>query len=103
MLFEFWKGGDATEEETKETYEKAIAAIEDAEFKNKPFKSRINNLFLDFDNSLPVEYFTFKTPQIENSLNVIKENIKQRHLEQRNINQELSFLKILTQSGSQIS
>lgn len=34
MLFEFWKGGDATEEETKETYEKAIAAIEDAEFKS---------------------------------------------------------------------
>ncbi|XVJ65776.1 MAG: peptide chain release factor 2 [Lacibacter sp.] len=34
VLFEFWKGGDATEEETKETYEKAIAAIEDAEFKS---------------------------------------------------------------------
>ncbi|TWI84938.1 peptide chain release factor 2 [Lacibacter cauensis] len=34
VLFEFWKGGDATEEETKEAYEKAITAIEDAEFKS---------------------------------------------------------------------
>lgn len=51
--------------------------FEDAESNNKPFKSRINNLFLDFDNSLPVEYFTFKTPQLENSLNTTKENIKQ--------------------------
>ncbi len=25
VLFEFWKGGDATEEETKEAYEQAIA------------------------------------------------------------------------------
>ena len=39
VLFEFWKGGDATEEETKITYDQAIVAIEDAEFKstlNKP-------------------------------------------------------------------
>ena len=34
MLFEFWKSGDATEEETKEAYEKAVNAIEDAEFKS---------------------------------------------------------------------
>ena len=34
MLFEFWKAGDATEEETKEAYEKAVAAIEDTEFKS---------------------------------------------------------------------
>ncbi|NCU03132.1 MAG: peptide chain release factor 2 [Chitinophagaceae bacterium] len=34
VLFEFWKGGDATEEETKEAYEKAVNAIEDAEFKS---------------------------------------------------------------------
>ncbi|MBX9785434.1 MAG: peptide chain release factor 2 [Chitinophagaceae bacterium] len=34
VLFEFWKGGDATEEETKEAYDKAVAAIEDAEFKS---------------------------------------------------------------------
>lgn len=34
MLFEFWKAGDATEEETKEAYEKAVNAIEDAEFKS---------------------------------------------------------------------
>ena len=34
MLFEFWKSGDATEEETKEAYEKSVAAIEDAEFKS---------------------------------------------------------------------
>lgn len=34
VLFEFWKGGDATEEETKEAYEKALQQIEDAEFKS---------------------------------------------------------------------
>ena len=34
MLFEFWKAGDATEEETKEAFEKAVAAIEDTEFKS---------------------------------------------------------------------
>ena len=39
MLFEFWKAGDATEEETKIAYDHAIATIEEAEFKstlNKP-------------------------------------------------------------------
>ena len=39
VLFEFWKGGDATEHETKEAFDKAIQFIEDAEFKstlNKP-------------------------------------------------------------------
>ena len=39
VLFEFWKGGDATEQETKEAFDKAILLIEDAEFKstlNKP-------------------------------------------------------------------
>ena len=39
VLFEFWKGGDATEQETKEAYDKAVLFIEDAEFKstlNKP-------------------------------------------------------------------
>jgi peptide chain release factor 2 len=39
VLFEFWKAGDATEEETKEAYDKAVLAIEEAEFKstlNKP-------------------------------------------------------------------
>ena len=39
ILFEFWKGGDATEQETKEAFDKAILLIEDAEFKstlNKP-------------------------------------------------------------------
>lgn len=33
VLYEFWKGGDATESETQEAYDKAIAMIEDAEFK----------------------------------------------------------------------
>lgn len=33
VLFEFWKGGDATEEETKAAYDKAIEMIDDAEFK----------------------------------------------------------------------
>ena len=39
VLFEFWKSGDATEQETQEAYNKAVAAIEEAEFKstlNKP-------------------------------------------------------------------
>jgi peptide chain release factor 2 len=39
VLFEFWKGGDATEEETKSAYDQAMVSIEDAEFKstlNKP-------------------------------------------------------------------
>jgi len=33
VLFYFWKSGDATEEETREAFTKASAAIEDAEFK----------------------------------------------------------------------
>ena len=33
VLFEFWKSGDATEEETKEAYAKASELIEDAELK----------------------------------------------------------------------
>jgi len=33
VLFDFWKAGDATEEETKAAYEKAINMIEEAEFK----------------------------------------------------------------------
>ena len=33
MLFEFWKSGDASEEETKEAYDKAITSLDDAEFK----------------------------------------------------------------------
>jgi len=39
VLFEFWKGGDASELETEEAYNKANVAIEEAEFKstlNKP-------------------------------------------------------------------
>jgi peptide chain release factor 2 len=34
VLFEFWKDGDATEEETKTAFEIAMVAIEDAEFKS---------------------------------------------------------------------
>jgi len=34
VLFDFWKSGDATEEETKLAYDNAITAIEDAEFKS---------------------------------------------------------------------
>jgi peptide chain release factor 2 len=33
ILFDFWKSGDATEEETKEAYEKALKELDDAEFK----------------------------------------------------------------------
>lgn len=33
MLFDFWKGGDATEEETKEAYDKSISLLDEAEFK----------------------------------------------------------------------
>jgi peptide chain release factor 2 len=39
VLFDFWKEGEATEEEVKEAYAKALFLIEDAEFKstlNKP-------------------------------------------------------------------
>ncbi len=34
VLFDFWKGGDATEEETRAAYEEALRQIEDAEFKS---------------------------------------------------------------------
>jgi len=34
VLFEFWKAGDATEEETREAYGKCLQLIEDAEFKS---------------------------------------------------------------------
>ncbi|MEO6540792.1 MAG: peptide chain release factor 2, partial [Ferruginibacter sp.] len=39
VLFDFWKEGEATETEVKEAYDKAVQAIDDAEFKstlNKP-------------------------------------------------------------------
>jgi peptide chain release factor 2 len=39
LLFDFWKAGDASEEETKEAYQSALSKIEEAEFKstlNKP-------------------------------------------------------------------
>ncbi len=34
VLFEFWKAGEASEEETKEAYESALNKIEEAEFKS---------------------------------------------------------------------
>ena len=34
VLFEFWKNGDATEDETKQAYEAALKALEDTEFKS---------------------------------------------------------------------
>ncbi|HEV3252747.1 MAG TPA: peptide chain release factor 2 [Puia sp.] len=34
VLFEFWKAGEASEEETKEAYNKAVSLIEEAEFKS---------------------------------------------------------------------
>ena len=39
ILFEFWKGGDATEQETKESFDKGVLFIEDAEFKSTLNKS----------------------------------------------------------------
>jgi len=33
VLFDFWKAGDATEEETKVAYDKALTMLDDAEFK----------------------------------------------------------------------
>ena len=33
VLFEFWKAGDGTEEETKAAYDKALTMLDDAEFK----------------------------------------------------------------------
>jgi peptide chain release factor 2 len=34
VLFDFWKAGEASEEETREAYDKALAQIEEAEFKS---------------------------------------------------------------------
>jgi peptide chain release factor 2 len=34
VLFDFWKAGEATEEETRDAYTKALAQIEEAEFKS---------------------------------------------------------------------
>ena len=34
VLFDFWKAGEATEEETREAYDKALARIEEVEFKS---------------------------------------------------------------------
>jgi len=34
VLFDFWKSGDATEEETRQAYDAALVSIEDAEFKS---------------------------------------------------------------------
>src|SRR6202012_3690667 len=34
ILFDFWKGGEASEEETREAYAKALTLIEEAEFKS---------------------------------------------------------------------
>ena len=34
MLFDFWKAGEASEEETKEAYEKALQQLDEAEFKS---------------------------------------------------------------------
>ena len=34
VLFDFWKAGEASEEETREAYTKALAQIEEAEFKS---------------------------------------------------------------------
>lgn len=34
VLFEFWKGGDATEEETQQAYNNALEILDDAEFKS---------------------------------------------------------------------
>ena len=34
MLFDFWKAGEASEEETREAYDKALAQIEEVEFKS---------------------------------------------------------------------
>lgn len=51
--------------------------IEDAQARTKPFESRINSLFENFDISLPVEYFRFKTPELESTLQSTQDNIKQ--------------------------
>lgn len=34
MLFDFWKAGEASEEETKQAYEKALQQLDEAEFKS---------------------------------------------------------------------
>ena len=42
VLFEFWKAGDATEEETKEAYDKALTMLEEAEFKAHSMNRKMN-------------------------------------------------------------
>ncbi|MBO9618169.1 MAG: peptide chain release factor 2, partial [Niabella sp.] len=34
VLFDFWKAGDATEEETQEAYDSALGILDDVEFKS---------------------------------------------------------------------
>ena len=34
MLYDFWKAGEASEEETREAYNQALRQIEEAEFKS---------------------------------------------------------------------
>jgi len=34
ILFDFWKEGEGSEEEVKESYQKALKEIEEAEFKS---------------------------------------------------------------------
>ena len=55
VLFEFWKGGDATEEETKIAYDQAMVAIEDAEFEN------VNNCDSSHTVNLTVNESSFVT------------------------------------------
>ena len=42
VLFEFWKEGEATEEEAKEAYQKALDKIEEAEFKRRLTNRKMN-------------------------------------------------------------
>ena len=42
VLFDFWKAGDATEEETKVAYDKALTMLDDAEFKAPSTNPKMN-------------------------------------------------------------
>lgn len=51
--------------------------IEEANSKQQPYQSRIDNLFNDFDNSLPDDFKKLKTSELETALDTTKHNIKQ--------------------------
>lgn len=63
------------EEKERLAFDKKL--VEESQPKAKPFDSRINGLFENFDNTLPEEYNQYKKPEVETLLQSTKNNIKQ--------------------------